>query len=70
MSDDLLESPMLQLMRRYGIPLTRGNYVTIAYMGDPPSEADWSAEDEAQLPGALQDWQQFERGARRARRRP
>ena len=41
--DDVLEG-----MKRNGVPLTRKNYLDIAYMGNPPAELD--AEAEAALP--------------------
>jgi hypothetical protein len=39
------------LMNRVGIPVTRDNYLTIAYLGDPPEE--WGAELEMELPPRL-----------------
>jgi hypothetical protein len=45
---------VLALMRRYGIPETREEYLQLAYMGDPPAELN--AEQEANLP------LQFQRG--------
>jgi hypothetical protein len=38
----------LELMKRHNIPLTRENYLAIAYFGHPPARL--SAEEEFQLP--------------------
>jgi hypothetical protein len=46
-------------MKRDGIPITRENYLHIAYFGDVPDP--WGAELEAELPPQLPDWSQFER---------
>ena len=53
------EDAVVALMRRCNIPLTRQNYVDLAYCGDPPKP--WGAELEANLPVELQDWSQFGR---------
>lgn len=45
-------NPVLEFMRKNGIPETRENYLEIAYMGTPPEELD--AEEEAQLPPQFQ----------------
>ena len=42
-----LMDDILKFMVEKGIPLTKDNYVEIAYMGDPPAEFD--AEIEAEL---------------------
>ena len=42
-SDDLINT-----MRKYNIPLTRKNYLEIAYFGNPPAEL--TAEQELELP--------------------
>jgi hypothetical protein len=55
------ESPVFALMRRHRIPITRENFIAISYMGSPPTEEDWSAEDEDGLPPELQDFSRFER---------
>ena len=39
---------LIDLMRHYGIPITRENYLDLAYMGELPKEL--SAEEEANLP--------------------
>jgi hypothetical protein len=44
-------------MRRDGVPITRENYLQMAYFGEVPQP--WSAEDEAGLPKELQDWSGF-----------
>jgi hypothetical protein len=46
------EDGVLGLMRRYRIPITRQNYLNLAYMGEVPAEL--SAEEEANLPSMLQ----------------
>jgi hypothetical protein len=43
--------PVLALMLREGIPLTRENYIAVNWLGDPPDP--WTDEDE--LPEFLQD---------------
>ena len=43
---------VIQAMKLYGIPITRENYIKLAYIGEPPEE--WGAELEAELPEALQ----------------
>jgi hypothetical protein len=43
---------VLALLKRHGIPVTRENYLHLAYMGQPPEE--WTAEHEAELPMELQ----------------
>lgn len=48
---------LIALMRETGIPVTRENYIEVAW-GEPLPE--WNAELEAELPDALQDWTQFE----------
>ena len=40
------------MMIKYNIPLTRENYLDLAYMGDVPEEL--SAEEEADLPEEFQ----------------
>jgi hypothetical protein len=55
---------ILDLMKRHNIPLTRENYLDIAYFGNPPEELD--AEAEAELPLEFRkknhpnDWEEFE----------
>ena len=44
--------PILAMMRRLGIPLTREKYLAIAYPEGLPKE--WGAELEAQLPLEIQ----------------
>ena len=46
--------PLLDLMIKSDIPLTRENYLTLMFMGDPP---EWSAEYESEIPEFLQDWE-------------
>jgi hypothetical protein len=58
-TDSEPDDVLLALMKRDGIPITRENYLHIAYFGDIPEP--WGAELEANLPVQLQDWSQFER---------
>lgn len=43
---------VLEKMKEEGIPMTRENYLELAYMGDPPEELD--AEEESMLPEEFQ----------------
>ncbi len=47
------EDVVLHLLKRYGIPVTRENYLDLAYPEGLPSP--WGAELEAQLPKELQE---------------
>jgi hypothetical protein len=55
---DIIEFPhndlVVQMMPRYNIPMTRENYLQIAYGGDLPDP--WTAAHEDELPAPLQDW--------------
>jgi hypothetical protein len=67
-----LDDPVVALMKKCNIPITRQNYLDLAYCGQLP---EWGAELESNLPAELQDWSQFERvkplpPPRRARRKP
>ncbi|MGB8613040.1 MAG: hypothetical protein WCD60_15600 [Pseudolabrys sp.] len=44
--------PLMRLMKKYDIPLTRENYLNLAYMGEVPEQL--SAEQIADLPVELQ----------------
>jgi hypothetical protein len=44
--------PLVRIMRRHGIPVTRENYLDLAYMGQPPEEL--GPEEESELPEELQ----------------
>jgi len=44
--------PLLNTMRHQGIPITRENYLMLAFMGRPPTELH--PEHEAELPAELQ----------------
>jgi hypothetical protein len=48
------EDYVTQWLRKKGIPVTRKNWLNVAYMGAPPAEL--SAEEEAELPEELQRW--------------
>jgi hypothetical protein len=41
----------VRLLKKLGIPVTRENYLHLAYAGTPPEP--WTAEHEASLPPAL-----------------
>lgn len=46
-------SPTLELMKEYGIELTRENFLTASHLGkNPPRQLD--AEEEAELPSQFQ----------------
>ena len=46
------QDPQVRIMAKLGIPLTRQNYLNLAYMGQVPNRL--SAEEEAGLPQELQ----------------
>jgi len=46
------EDGVIVMMRKFNIPLTRKNYLDLAYMGDVPEEL--SAEEEADIPEMFQ----------------
>jgi hypothetical protein len=48
----MLNDPVVKLMKRYQMPVTRENYLELAYMGEVPEEL--SAEQELALPKELQ----------------
>jgi hypothetical protein len=50
------DDPVLAMLKYYGIPVTRQNYLELAYCGHPPEEL--SAEEEADL--AEIDWDQVD----------
>jgi hypothetical protein len=43
---------MVEWLKKHNIAVTRRNYLTVAYLGDPPAEL--SAEEEAELPEEIQ----------------
>ena len=49
-------------MIKSNIPLTRENYLTLMFMGDPP---EWSPEYEDEIPAFLQNWESKSFGARK-----
>jgi hypothetical protein len=51
---DCLDNGVLRVMRDHAIPITRGDYIQLAYRGQVPDP--WTAEHEDQLPVQLQDW--------------
>ena len=46
--------PVLQWRKKHGMPLTREDYLEVAYMGEIPE--DWGPELEAELPEQFQRW--------------
>lgn len=48
----MAKNVVLEYMKKHNIPLTRENYLEVAYMGTPPVELD--AEEEMALPPELQ----------------
>ena len=46
-------NPVIELLKEYGIPVNRENYLELAYMGDVPEEL--SAEEELELPEELRE---------------
>jgi len=50
-------SDLLRLMKERGVPLTRDNYLHMAYFGELPEQ--WTPEHEADLPKQFQDFSQF-----------
>jgi hypothetical protein len=56
---ELTNDSFARHLRRNGIPVTRENYIDMAYPGDTMPEV-WTAEHEEMLPAALRDWSVFE----------
>ena len=52
-----MEEQLLGLMKERGVPVTRENYLHLAFFGEIPDP--WTAEHEADLPAELQDRSQF-----------
>lgn len=46
------DDPVVRELRKLGIPVTRENYIELAYFGEPPKEL--GVEQEAELPQQLQ----------------
>lgn len=42
------DDPLVAFLKRHNIPVTRENYIDLAFLGDPPDP--WTEEDEAELP--------------------
>jgi hypothetical protein len=57
---------VVQMMHRYNVPMTRENYLQIAYFGDMLEE--WTGAQEDELPAALRDYSQVGRTYTRSRR--
>jgi len=51
---EIKSDAVLAYMVEKNIPLTRQNYLTLAYLGDVPEPL--GVEQEAELPTFLQDW--------------
>jgi hypothetical protein len=49
---------VVELMRRYNVPLTRANYVELAYAGEPPEP--WTSTEEDELPPEIRDYSQVQ----------
>jgi hypothetical protein len=47
------DDPILALMRELNLPVTREDYLNLAYLGRPPKQL--SAEEEADLPKEIRD---------------
>jgi hypothetical protein len=45
--------PLVEYMKKHDIPVTRENYLSLAYLGNPPAEL--GPELEAELPSELTD---------------
>lgn len=43
--------PVVSLLKEYNIPVTRDNYLELAYLGEPP--ATLTAEQELELPESI-----------------
>jgi hypothetical protein len=63
--EELEKDSIVKSLRRYGHtgPITREDYISFNWAGC--SIRPWTAEHEAELPLLLQDWERFERNARR-----
>ena len=46
--------PIIDLMKKLDIPITRQNFIDVNWFGEPPEK--WDAEAESQIPPELQDW--------------
>ena len=47
------ENPTVEYLKKNKVPVTRENYLNLAYLGNPPKELN--AEEEAMLPEELRD---------------
>lgn len=56
MARELSSDPVVKQMRADGTPITRENYIEMAW---PEVPDPWLPEHEAELPVELQDWSQF-----------
>jgi hypothetical protein len=45
------DNAVVKLLKRANIPVTRENYINLAYVGQPPEE--WTVENEMELPEQL-----------------
>ena len=51
---DSMNDVVVQLLQKAGVPVTRENYLNMAYLGNPPKKL--TAEEEAELPRELREW--------------
>ena len=53
-ASSLDDDHVVALLRAEGAPVTRANWIDLAYGNDVPDP--WTAEDECGLPESLRDW--------------
>ena len=54
MADSLADTPLIALMEKAGLPITRQSFIEVCWGDNPPDP--WDAEAEDQIPIELQDW--------------
>jgi hypothetical protein len=54
MADSLADTPLIDLMKKAGLPITRQSFIEVCWGDNPPQP--WDAEAEDQIPIELQDW--------------
>jgi hypothetical protein len=47
------EDPTLAYLKKHNMPLTRENYLQLAFMGNPPDDEELDSEFESSLPEAI-----------------
>jgi len=55
-----LMDSVLRFMKQHDVPVTRENYLDVAYLGNPPEEL--SAEEQAELPEEFQQHSEDDEG--------